>query len=193
MSWYDGCDSFSPIYESNHIPVTSLEDFSESETGEQLAAVSVDDYLKSASLQSEFGTYVHSLISARLNGIEPEKNDLFYPDACFLSDNFLHSSFYEKIKTDYIIKSEVAYTLYDSANNVFKEGIIDFIAENEDECIVVDFKTSTCRTDSAYLPQIEEYISAVSSIRPGKRVTGYLFYLRDPENPVKITLSPAHV
>ncbi len=186
--WYDKTIEFNPNYQRNEISVTSLEEefFSDDKKNIYFTELPIDNYLKANLLQQDFGTYVHNLISCTLKNTYMINNEKYDKSANILSDNFFNSSFYKGLKSCFIINSEVPYTMYDSKNDLYKEGIIDFIAENENEFIIVDFKTSLIKTDKVYIPQITEYVQAVHSLKPSKKISGYIFYLRDPENPVKV-------
>jgi exodeoxyribonuclease V beta subunit len=57
-----------------------------------------------------------------------------------------------------------------------KVGIIDFMIENKDEIIIIDYKTHTPNDEKDYIKQLNRYKKAITNIKK-KGVKGYLFYL----------------
>ncbi|NPA87393.1 MAG: RecB-like helicase [Epsilonproteobacteria bacterium] len=56
-----------------------------------------------------------------------------------------------------------------------KEYRIDLLIENEEEMIIVDYKSARPNDESAYINQVRGYMKAVKEIT-SKKVKGYLFY-----------------
>jgi len=65
--------------------------------------------------------------------------------------------------------------IYDS-----KEGIIDLMIENDDEIIIIDYKSATPHDEKAYKEQVKSYMRAVKELK-GKKVSGYILYVDSRE------------
>jgi exodeoxyribonuclease V beta subunit len=57
-----------------------------------------------------------------------------------------------------------------------QKGIIDLLIENEDEIIIVDYKTHTPEDERGYIKQIKRYKTAMEALK-NRPVKGYIFYL----------------
>ena len=57
-----------------------------------------------------------------------------------------------------------------------KEKRIDLLIENEDEMIVIDYKSAKPKDESGYVNQVRGYINALKNITD-KKVKGYLYYV----------------
>ena len=57
-----------------------------------------------------------------------------------------------------------------------KEGIIDLLIEDEDEIVIIDYKTHTPDDKRGYIKQIQRYKTAMKNLK-NKSVKGFIFYL----------------
>jgi exodeoxyribonuclease V beta subunit len=94
-----------------------------------------------------------------------------YGEFCDVKGAF---SLFQKSKS-MLPKGEKIYKEYPFIFNE-KEGIIDLLIENEDEIIIVDYKTHTPEDKRGYVRQIQRYKTAMESLK-NKPAKGYIFYL----------------
>ena len=57
-----------------------------------------------------------------------------------------------------------------------REGVIDLMIENDDEIIIVDYKTTRPKDEKPYYDQVSFYKKAVKALR-NKKVKGFIFYV----------------
>ncbi len=136
---------------------------------------------------TEFGTLVHLLIEDSIKGStsdttsffkdENERNIIF-ENAYTLRDNFLSSCFYESLSS-YSLYPEKEFIIKDGENIV--EGIIDLLCINNNDIIIVDYKTDRIKDAEKHKAQLGYYRKAIETIYPGKTVRTCVFYLRSSE------------
>jgi ATP-dependent exoDNAse (exonuclease V) beta subunit len=52
--------------------------------------------------------------------------------------------------------------------------------ENDDEIIIIDYKSATPHDEKAYKEQVKSYMRAVKELK-GKKVSGYILYVDSRE------------
>jgi exodeoxyribonuclease V beta subunit len=57
-----------------------------------------------------------------------------------------------------------------------KEGVVDLLIENDDEIIVIDYKSTKPEDESAYIKQVKRYKNAINYLK-NKKTKAYLFYI----------------
>ena len=85
-------------------------------------------------------------------------------------NNFMLMPFMKNIK-DYNIYHEYEFIYND--NNITKHGIIDLLLENNDEYIIIDYKTKEIDKE-IYYEQVKGYMSYVKNVS-NKKVSGYIY------------------
>ncbi len=177
------------------------------EEGQALANSKVDTLLQELSetndnVYTDFGTLCHKYVQNLIMG-EPIKSltdesvlskgsslsklkesqiNLIETVANEYAKNFINSQFYEKYVKDNNCKCEVGFfskVEVENGKSLVVEGSIDLLIKTENnDYIVVDFKTDKFRNPAIHKNQIETYITAVKRINPNSCVKGCVVYLR---------------
>jgi len=105
---------------------------------------------------------------------------------------------FDAVMNRYGIYTDVkkAYELYESSKDkitfkgiyykevpfVFegKEGVIDLMIENEDEVVIVDYKSTRPSDESGYVNQVKTYMNAIKNLK-NKPTRGFIFYVDEKE------------
>jgi len=61
-----------------------------------------------------------------------------------------------------------------------EEGIIDLLIQNNEEMIIIDYKSAKPEDESTYVKQVQKYIKAIKDLT-GKKTSGYLLYVNEEE------------
>lgn len=89
---------------------------------------------------------------------------------------FYHSDFYQQLK-HYQIDKEVPFYVMHQGNVI--NGIIDFLALNDQQCIIIDFKTDFVNDASIlvsrYQQQLQYYMLAAKTLYPNHNISSYLY------------------
>ena len=183
----------------------------EGRRGKVLPRISIDDYLveteedkitgdseeekeEERKAQRErkitlFGTLVHKTLQDKILDIDDDYSSFFSDEprqkeiigeALRLRDGFFSSSFFRNTLSGFTLTPERNFMVMDGDRVV--EGIIDLYCENEDEILILDYKTDSMRIDEDHTNQLNYYRKAVESMGKGKKISAAVFYLRDPEN-----------
>ena len=197
--WYEDSTTDSFDFENDTLPVTYIDSQAhEDRHGTQLRGLESDSFIQDRGLQTDFGTYVHSLIEAAvLNKAEPEltldlspeEKELFIKDAQSLAHSFLSSAFYNELKQkNCTLYPERRFLMYDPDLGKMLKGSIDLLAENTEEGLitVIDFKTDIIKDPEEHKVQLQTYMKAVRGAYPDMKINGYLCYLRDSSCLVQI-------
>lgn len=143
---------------------------------------------------ASFGTLTHTLLEDSIKGEESDLSSFFPLDkernvlieqAKKLRDEFLSSSFYSLIKNTEL-SPEKAFLVFDNGRIV--EGKIDLLSIDENTVRIIDYKTDSISYPTSHANQLKYYMNAIKKIYPDKRIEGYVIYLRDINNPIKIKL-----
>jgi len=81
-----------------------------------------------------------------------------------------------KLKSFFFVKDGDIYREKDIVGSDGKTRRIDRLIIKKDECVIVDYKSSTGETEK-YRRQIDDYKTIVKGIYPKRKVKGYLLYL----------------
>lgn len=174
-----------------------------SEKGILLPSIEIDNILSSPITDSdsdeessnkitEFGTLTHKTIEDTIIGEEgdyssffpsPDIHEIALNSAFTLRDNFFSSSFY-KDHSSWKKEAERRFIVMDGETQV--DGIVDLTLEKDNEIIIVDYKTDSYRRENSHKAQLMYYVNALKTIYTGKEIHAYVFYLRDPDNPLKV-------
>ncbi len=131
----------------------------------------------------QLGTKVHQLFEDLPNTHWSEQmiNDLLDQDTMQYFDSLYHfsnSEIYKQVLT-MTIKKEVPFVIKDDQG--FVHGLIDLLAINEAEAIIIDFKTdrnvSASDLIDRYQKQIALYQKAIATIYPQIKIKAYLYAL----------------
>jgi len=164
--------------------------------GIRLPNIPSDPLLDKYELHSVFGTLCHKFIEQKMKGLpfeqgnlkgfqelSPSDRKIVFSDAVYVSTMFFDSDLYKKCTSSRSFKSEFSflYRMTEKGKNIFVNGQVDLLFEDNNTIIVIDFKTDTLLNPSEYAVQIKLYREALSIIfnRP---VISYLFYLRNGES-----------
>lgn len=164
--------------------------------GIPLPDIPSDPILDKYALHSVFGTLCHKFIEHKMKDLpfeqgnlkgfqelSPTNRKLVLFDAVHLSDMFFDSDLYRKCTASRNFKSEFSflYQITEKNKNIFVNGQVDLLFEDNGTIVVIDFKTDKLLNSSEYKVQIKLYKEALSIIfnRP---VLSYLFYLRNGES-----------
>jgi len=132
---------------------------------------------------NKLGTKVHHIFEVLPNRKWTDEEIAFYLDedtkAYFDSIKFFNlSNLYQKICTMTIDK-EVPFVV-NKDNNII-HGFIDLLAKDDNEAIIIDFKTDQITSEeilkARYSKQIELYLDAVQLIYPQIKVKAYIYAL----------------
>ena len=191
-SWYENAGKDEFDNETDVIAVTSMAADAHGERhGILLESLESDSFIQERNLQTEFGTYVHSLIEAAILDRENPQPSLqlsagekavFIRDAQKLARSFLDSEFFAQINGKGCkLYPERRFLMYDSELGRMLSGSIDLMVEDRKagEIIVIDFKTDIIRDPGEHRVQVGTYMKAAAAACPGMKVSGYLCYLRD--------------
>lgn len=200
-SWYALSPQGSFLCEPPAVSVTAITNADEEvkRGGRKLLELESDAILESLELQSEFGTFVHSIIESCLHEELPDHIEQLLPrslahlgaaevslivkDGKALSQAFFGGSLYSSLQSmKPIFKSEVPvyFRTEFEGKQVVAQGIIDLIVELPNEVIVIDFKTDRFNFSRAHERQVRLYMEALRKI-VNKPVKGTVCYLRDPD------------
>ncbi len=107
---------------------------------------------------------------------------------------FTKSALYHRLAQAITIKKEVPFmTLIqlteDKGSQVLLQGVIDLLAEFEDEVLIIDYKTDYVRDfkeqyeelKERYTVQMKYYSKAIKEIYPTKTVSCYVYFLKVQE------------
>ncbi|MDC7249896.1 MAG: 3'-5' exonuclease [Sphaerochaetaceae bacterium] len=177
------------------------------EEGQPLSNSKVDTLLQKLSetnedVYTDFGTLCHKYVQNLIMG-EPIKSltdesvlskgsslsklkesqiNLIETVAKEYASDFINSQFYNKYVKDNKRKCEVGFFSKVEVENgdfLVVEGFIDLLIKTDNnDYIVVDFKTDKFRNPSIHKNQIETYITAVKRMNPNSCVKGCVVYLR---------------
>lgn len=143
---------------------------------------------------ASFGTLTHTILEDSIKGEESDLSSFFPLDkernvlieqAKKLRDEFLSSSFYSLIKNTEL-SPEKAFLVFDNGRIV--EGKIDLLSIDENIVRIIDYKTDSISYPTSHANQLKYYMNAIKKIYPDKRIEGYVIYLRDINNPIKIKM-----
>ena len=108
--------------------------------------------------------------------------------------DFTKSALYHRLAQAITIKKEVPFmTLIqlteDKGSQVLLQGVIDLLAEFEDEVLIIDYKTDYVRDfkeqyeelKERYAVQMKYYSKAIKEIYPTKTVSCYVYFLKVQE------------
>lgn len=143
--------------------------------------------------RTSFGTLVHTLIEARLNGEQIQVSsplaerlpshewEVVNADAHTLADAFFASHFYHSEVLPYPHASEVSFYRRREVEGrpIVVQGIIDLVVDQKERVLVVDFKSDRYRDENQHRMQLQTYMEAAQRIY-GTAVRGCILYLRDP-------------
>ncbi len=137
------------------------------------------------SLGKSHGTTMHAIIEELPNKIW-EKDDLA---SYHISEhakehilNFAQSDIYKEALTMEIHKE---YPFFVKDENTYIQGIIDFLAINETDIILIDFKTDSASIETiqeTYREQLLTYTHALNLLYPDKKVHTYIYSLSHDKN-----------
>lgn len=137
---------------------------------------------KEKQVGKQYGTYMHECI-AQLPDKVWEKED-FIPFS--LSDHdterlmaFAESDIYKKCLTMHIHKEDPFFVISEDGQYAIT-GSFDMVAENEEEVILIDFKTDHADSETIrnrYQAQIEEYKKALHILYPEQTIHAYAYSL----------------
>jgi ATP-dependent exoDNAse (exonuclease V) beta subunit len=176
--------------------------------GNRLSSIECDTLLEKyseeyPSIYADFGTLCHSFVEEGiLHNDEPKmesvlKSDspllklseaeqkLFIESARIFKDNFINSKFYESKVLGKEIRCEVGFfsRVEYKGKNVVAEGFIDLLIKDEDNnYLVVDFKTDTIKNPVIHETQLSTYKKVVQQMYPSSTVKCALAYLRSPDD-----------
>lgn len=190
-SWYDRAVSDDFDTSSHTVSVTSLEGGYDMGRPRFLKELESDSLIRDNSLETDFGSYVHSLIEKEIKGLyveavldapglSPQELEVLLSDARRLRDGFLSSALWKGL-CGMEIHSERAFSLYDEENDVFVDGVIDLYALDGKTIHLIDFKTDRVAFGEGHRKQMELYSRALSSIYgvDSENIISYVVYLRD--------------
>ncbi|MFV0380080.1 MAG: UvrD-helicase domain-containing protein [Anaerorhabdus sp.] len=129
----------------------------------------------------EYGTYIHNVIEKLPNKLwddkDFEKFNLRDSDKEKLL-NFSNSSIYKKCLNMKITKEADFHYLN---NNNINSGIIDFLATDDNEVIIIDFKSDHLESIDSFIKQYEtqllSYKDALAKIYPSHKISCYIYSL----------------
>lgn len=190
--WYEDFEDYTADYSRKTIAVTSLINRPEGLSKTPLKELNSDAIIRKYGIQTDFGTFVHESIEARIkntqsSGFKTENTEIteseiktLITDGLALASAFLESETYRQIREEnYSIESEKAFMYYDSELNTTVEGVIDLLVYNEKEARIYDFKTDSFKNPLEHKAQLEVYEKAVKSIWKEKVVSTHVLYLRE--------------
>jgi ATP-dependent exoDNAse (exonuclease V) beta subunit len=144
-----------------------------------------DENLYKNNHSSELGTFVHKVLenfnfpkdisfaeNEILSIIDYQKktivNENILNEAKEILLNFLNSKYYNEISNSKILFKELPFTLKE--NDVYIEGIIDLVYENNNKIIIMDYKTNKIhdkeKLEKNYYLQKKYYTEAIKVIFP---------------------------
>jgi ATP-dependent exoDNAse (exonuclease V) beta subunit len=162
----------------------------------------VEELVSGKGLEADFGTLCHHIIEWRINHEIPAAAETpedasevlrqgfgkidgknwkpFFSAADSLAKDFFHSDIWIKAAGAVSLESELPFTALRNHNGqeVYVKGVIDLIMEQEEEIILVDFKTDRKIIPGEYDAQMRIYMDAASELF-SKPVRCSLFYLRE--------------
>jgi len=194
--WYEGVDA--PYQaETLRYAVSALAPKVETAAVKELPPIASDAFLGEKECSAYFGTFVHRLIEARLEGedlsdpllymedsfkelLTKEETGAIVSDALLLSDNFIHSQLCTHEVLGHPFKTEMSFFSRQRYEGriVIVEGAIDLLVDRGDEILVIDFKSDRFVDEEAHRFQIETYIDAARRLYR-KKTRGLIVYLRD--------------
>ncbi|MDR0473517.1 MAG: UvrD-helicase domain-containing protein [Treponema sp.] len=142
---------------------------------------------------SGFGTLVHTVLEGRLNNREyfippvirsrlddEKKSEVIIKEAELMADKFFSSALGKRWASSSCRESE--FPVITSVNNIEGKAVaimgqIDLLFEEDDEVVVVDFKTDRIESPEDHYGQLAAYYQAVADIF-GKPASVWLYYLR---------------
>ncbi|MGD1821446.1 MAG: UvrD-helicase domain-containing protein [Pleomorphochaeta sp.] len=180
------------------------------EQGSPFALSKVDKLLEklyenNSSVYTDFGTlchiYVQSLIMEKpilslldesvlskgssLSKLNKENIKLIENEAIKYAKDFVSSSFYNHYVKNYKCSCEFGFfskVENDNGEVLVFEGFIDLLVKyDNDNYLVVDFKTDKVRNPAIHEKQIQTYITAVKRLYPNSCVKGCVVYLREKD------------
>lgn len=110
-----------------------------------------------------------------------DEKQIFLESARKFRDDFLNSAFYKQNVENNEVRCEVGFFSPVEYKNkkMVAEGFIDLlIKDNNDDYLVVDFKTDTVKNPSIHHTQLATYKSVVENMHPKSKVRCCLVYLR---------------
>lgn len=195
-------------YIQKSIAVTKLfnhkDDGNNKGRGEYLGPTKCDDLLiklveQIPNIYADFGTISHAFVeNAILDKREPmlyeclkkdspllllkdEEKQLIIESARELSNNFINSQFYKNNVKNYSVKCELGFFSRVKYRDEYSvaEGFIDLLVkDNNDNYLVVDFKTDIIKNPEIHKIQLSTYKDVVSKMYNTKSVKCALVYLR---------------
>ncbi len=127
---------------------------------------------------------------------EDEKNE-FRESIRDVVITFLESPVYNSLMKEGDTRDE--FEIYRKVNDYYLHGILDKLIVGEKEIIIVDFKTDSLENSGIeekaklYLPQLEFYAWLASGMFGERKITVYLLFVQEPENPVRIEIKDEHL
>ncbi len=101
------------------------------------------------------------------------------------ASDFINSDFYHKYVEKFECKCEVGFFSRvddEVGESLVVEGFIDLLVkDDENNYLIIDFKTDKVRNPKLHEMQIKTYITAVKRMYPNSHVTGCVVYLRNKD------------
>lgn len=165
--------------------------------------VLLDKYMEDfPSIYADFGTLSHSFVEegilmkkepvledivkddSPLLKVSDDEKEIFLNGARIFRDDFLNSKFYKNFVAKNYSRCEVGFfsQVDFKGKKTVAEGLIDLLIKDEDDnYIVVDFKTDTIKNPSIHQTQLSTYKRVVEQLHPTSKVRCAIVYLRLPD------------
>jgi ATP-dependent helicase/nuclease subunit A len=141
---------------------------------------------------ADFGIIAHACVESLLNGerpvlppgqggrLRPEESGDILDAGIALAERFIQSPLGEMARNAPLRKSEYSFrslAATPEGEQIFINGTIDLLFEDEHSVYVVDFKTDSRENPAEHIPQMSFYYRAAVELR-GKPCRLWLYYLR---------------